>query len=265
MRMSLKNKLDTPFLQTPLTPANWAFTIWAFIFLLQLSGVIAAQFNDTDIDNIKHRSIHAIAKPWILSWIAAIFWTFSFAHATPTSMWLACFFIFISLGATVKGLLTLYKQHTIYGPVQQQLSTYVLYSLPTSILSAWLSVASSVQFVIALSSQVHSIPSLEIISCIIAILLVLGGLAALHLHKDTAYGLTLLWALVAVFEKTPSKIVQRTTLIGLLAVLIGCIASVLRRDQSMTSSVASPSPVAWESRQPLVNGARGSVDDADMA
>lgn len=50
-----------------------------------------------------------------------------------------------------------------------------------------------------------------------------------HPHTPAAYGLSLVWALVAVFEHTDSAVVRHTALAAIVLLAVLSIASVLRR------------------------------------
>ena len=60
-------------------------------------------------------------------------------------------------------------------------------------------------------------------------LVTIAGSWFLLVHKDTAYGFTLLWAFVGVYEATSSNGVKHITMFYILVVLLGCLVSVLRR------------------------------------
>ena len=52
-----------------------------------------------------------------------------------------------------------------------------------------------------------------------------AGVAVAVRQRDTAYGLTLVWALVAVYEATPSPRLRAASLVGAIALLAACLAS----------------------------------------
>jgi len=234
----------------PLTPAGWAFSIWGLIFLLQGLGTGYAWLQSGfDPDGGKQRYANAVGLNWVASWLAASAWQFAFVQQTPSGMWLAAVLISLSLAAMARALRQLYAQRDAFGSPSSML-VYAAYFLPTSITCAWLSVASAVQLEIAVSAQMQS---LDVRSIVLALVVTAGGLWALFAHKDTAYGLTLLWAFVAVYEKTESTPVQHTALVAIALVLLGCLASVLRKQQP------EPSPTDWEVRQPLQSNGEASV------
>ena len=103
--------------------------------------------------------------------------------------------------------------------------------------------ATAVQLVIALSSQTSALVAP---SALLAAAAAAAGLYVLLRHRDSAFGLTLVWALVAVFEQSQSATVRHTAVAGIAALLLGCLASVLPRRPAAPAEAA-----AWEERQPL--------------
>lgn len=89
-------------------------------------------------------------------------------------------------------------------------------------------VAFGVQCLIILSYQVASGSQEYFAIGLLTAVTVAGGWFLL-VHKDTAYGFTLLWAFVGVYEATSSNGVKHTTTFYILIVLLGCLVSVLRR------------------------------------
>ena len=72
-------------------------------------------------------------------------------------------------------------------------------------------------------------------------------------HSPAAYGLTLVWALVAVFEHTDSTPVHRTALAAIIVLAVLSVASVLRRPGARQPESSHD----HEARQPL----RPSLDE----
>ena len=194
-------------------------------------------------------------------------------HPTPAAagMWLALLCITGALACMAAALRRLYATFHAYGSAPPLV--YAAFFLPTSINTAWLSVAAAVQLLIALLANAHR--HLEGLSALAAAAATAGGAYVLVQHRDTAYGavwggqggvcveggwawcaglragracgggrqaghgpaqgarphrprlpphsplagLTLVWALVAVFEKTASKLVAHTAVAAILALL----------------------------------------------
>ena len=106
-------------------------------------------------------------------------------------------------------------------------------------------VATSVQILIAGAAQT-SADALQLQSVLLAAAVAAGGLWALLRHRDTAFGVTLVWALVAVYEHSSSAAVRHATRAATAALLLGCLASVLPRRAAPAEAGAD-----WEARQPL--------------
>lgn len=81
---------------------------------------------------------------------------------------------------------------------------------------------------IVLAYQVAS-GSEEYVAIGLLTLVTIAGSWFLLVHKDTAYGFTLLWAFVGVYEATSSNGVKHITTFYILVILLGCLVSVLRR------------------------------------
>ncbi|PSC73558.1 hypothetical protein C2E20_3081 [Micractinium conductrix] len=188
----------------PLTPAGWAFSIWGAIFLLEGYGaVLQAMGAGYDADGFK----------------------FAFVQQTPGGMWLAFVLILTAFMAMGRAMLQLYSVKDRFGPAPN-LSLYAAFFLGTSINTAWLSVATAVQLIIALKMGVHD---LEVPSVLAAAAVTCLGVWVLFREHDTAYGLTLVWALVAVYEQTQAPAVSKTALAAVIVLAVLSIASVLRR------------------------------------
>lgn len=145
-------------------------------------------------------------------------------------MWLALVLISGSLGGMCTALVELYRLKAQYGPAPGLL-LYGAYFLPTSINAAWLSVAAAVQLLVALlgGGAAAAPGGLELPALAAAAAVTFTGVAVAVRQRDTAYGLTLVWALVAVYEATPSPRLRAASLVGIIALLAACLASVLRR------------------------------------
>jgi hypothetical protein len=85
---------------------------------------------------------------------------------------------------------------------------YLAFVVPTSINTAWLSMASSLQILIL--AEMYGTPSrdLEIAAVCLAVSVVLVALYILARKRDAPFGLTLLWALVAIAGRHPSKLIR---------------------------------------------------------
>jgi hypothetical protein len=127
------------------------------------------------------------------------------------------------------GLNRLYTQRYTHGPASK-FSLYCLYFCSTSITTAWLSVASSVQLLIALLQYTQDLSGAAV--CLSVVLVTAGAVVTVK-RRDTAYGLTLVWALVAVYENSyvlgDVVLVHRVVLVGIVVMVVASAVSVLRR------------------------------------
>ncbi|KAL4437254.1 hypothetical protein ABPG75_004393 [Micractinium tetrahymenae] len=212
----------------PLTPAGWAFSIWGLIFLLEGWGAVyQALESGYDADGFKARFANSVNINWIVSWVAAMGWQLAFVRQTPGSMWLAFVLILTAFLAMGRALLQLYGVKDRFGPAPS-LPLYAAFFLGTSVNTAWLSVATCVQLLIALKMPFGQ-SSLDVPAVLAAAAFTCLGAWVLFTEHDTAYGLTLVWALVAVYEHTDAAVVRHAALAAILLLAVLSIASVLRR------------------------------------
>jgi hypothetical protein len=129
---------------------------------------------------------------------------------------------------------------------------YALYFLPTSINTAWLSVASCLGMTVLAASQDAGVATQNVLAASLAALVSAIGVYILLQHGDLAYAATLIWALSAVLDA------QRVKLVRILAVLaivvLGLVSGLtvyrrwkLRRRQLEASSVEAASASLHES------------------
>lgn len=237
--------------QVPLTPAGWAFSIWGLIFLLEGWGAVYQFIDlDYDADGFKARFVNATNLNWIVAWAACCVWQLAFVQQTPGGMWLALAAILTAFLAMGRALVQLYSVKERFGPAPS-LPLYCAFFLGTTINTAWLSVAASVQLLISLRLSFG--PHLEAAAVLAAAVFTCLGAFALIREHDTAYGLTLVWALVAVFEHTDSTDTKRTALAAIIVLAILSVASVLRRPGARQPESSHD----HDARQPL----RPSLDE----
>lgn len=163
-------------------------------------------------------------------------------------MLLATLFIICAFLSIGYGLMRMYGLKASFGSPNSFI-LYLLYVLPTSISTAWLSMASGVQLLIALSAQMQK---QDTIGSIFIVIVTLFGVWTLFKHKDTAYGITLLWAFVGVYEGTSSRMVKDALILAMIVVSLGLLASVLKRKHRDGVELVNS-----EVRQPLT----GATDD----
>jgi hypothetical protein len=214
--------------ETVLTPTGWTFSIWGIIFLLQGAGTLYLFLQQGyDPDGYKQRYVNGLFGPLLGFWASASLWQICFVRQSPTGMLLAGLCLFSGLAAMGAGMMRLYQLRASFGSPDSIL-LYICYMLPASICTAWLSVAFGVQCLIVSAYQVAS-GSEDYVAIGLLTLVTIAGSWFLLVHKDTAYGFTLLWAFVGVYEATSSNGVKHITTFYILVILLGCLVSVLRR------------------------------------
>jgi hypothetical protein len=85
---------------------------------------------------------------------------------------------------------------------------YLAFVVPTSINTAWLSVASSLQILILAEMYGIRAKDLDVFAVCLAVSVVIAGLYILAKKRDAPFGITLLWALVAIAGRHPSKLIR---------------------------------------------------------
>jgi hypothetical protein len=181
-------------------------------------------------DGMKQRYVNGIGWYWQLSWAAEIVWQLFFQVETAVGMVLCLASLGAALGAMGRCLYNMYRLKQEHGSLSSVL-LYVAFFLPSSIHTAWLTYASGLAAMIvptALDYTAH----LEGLAALLAVLVTVIGVAIVQKHRDSAYGLTILWALVAVYgQQQDSKFMRVVTLICICMSIMVTIFSVLRRKQ----------------------------------
>lgn len=230
---------------TPLTPAGWAFSIWGFIFLLQGLGAIYQLLpHGYGPDGWKQRVVNTIGYGWVVGWACECLWQICFVQEKPAMMWLCLIALlgaFVSFAATLMRLFSLKDQVGSLSSVW----LYSIFFLPTSVNTAWLSVASSLG-VLIVPVAYGATANLDLMAVLLAVVVTGLGATVVHKERDSAYGLTLVWAFMAVFGKQNSGLVKAASLVCLATMCLLSIFSVLRRKRSLSSDNLNS-----EFRQPL--------------
>lgn len=235
---------------TPLTPSGWAFSIWGFIFLLQGIGTIYALLpNGYTADGGKQRVINAIGYRWQLGWYSQVAWQLFFVRQDVPGMWACLAFLLAALASFASALRRLYTiKDEFVQPGGTAALLYAWYLLPTTVNAAWLSVASCLGGLVLARAYGVAAAQLLVPSILLAALVTVAGTWIVYQTRDTAYGLTLVWALMAVYGKKPQPAAMRwTAFAGILVMSVVTIGSVLRRK-------APPQPPRSEMREPLRPG-----------
>jgi len=212
---------------------------------LQAVGVVyQAMPQGYKSDGMKQRYINGIGWYWQLSWVAEMVWQMFFQLETALGMVLCLASLAIAFAAMGRCLFNMYRLKQEHGSLSNIL-LYVAFFLPTSIHTAWLSYASGLAAMMvpkALDYTAH----LDGLAAVLVALITGLGVAIVQKHRDSAYGLTIVWALVAVYgQQQNSKYMRVVTLICVCVSTLASIFSMLRRK--------SPGPQAElsETRQPL--------------
>lgn len=214
---------------TPLTPAPWAFSIWAVIFILQAVGVVYQWLpQGYNSDGWKALMVNTIGYSWVVGWCCEMAWQLFFQLQSPVGMWICLAFILAALVSFGQALLRLYGLKHQHGSLPD-FTLFIAFWLPTSINTAWLSVASSVAALVVPSAyHVHAGTAALAVS--LAVFVSALGLTALLREKDVAYGMVLVWSFAAVYGEQNDAMVRWAALIAVVALCAAMLASVLQRN-----------------------------------
>jgi hypothetical protein len=237
--------------QTPLTPAGWAFSIWGVIFALQGAGVIYAALprGYTD-DGWKAAVVNAIGYGWQLTWLFECSWLVSFPQQTLIAFIACAVFLFAALfciGGVLGQLYTLTNTSStriVGGTIRRRdrMSPFLfaLYVVPTSMNTAWLSVASCLGITVLAASQAMQTVHQNLLAAVLATVVTLLGLWVLLKHRDVVYGLTVIWALSAVLQAQQHvELMQRLSIVAIVVLGLSCGYVVVRRLKQSRGSAAS--------------------------
>ncbi|KAF6266061.1 hypothetical protein COO60DRAFT_1475417 [Scenedesmus sp. NREL 46B-D3] len=217
--------------RTPLTPAGWAFSIWGIIFAL--------------------------------TWLFECCWLVLFPRQTMLAFVVCAVLLFAGLASIAATCARVYLANASMASVRasgpaaleapsSKAVLYALYFMPTSINTAWLSVASCLGVTVLAASQDAGVGTQNVLAACLAALVSAIGVYILLQHGDLAYAATLIWALSAVLDA------QRVELVRMLAVLaivvLGLVSGLtvyrrwkLRRQQLEATSVEAASAALQQS------------------
>lgn len=218
---------------TPLTPAGWAFSIWGLIFVLQGAAVVH-QARIKNEPGWSRALVATIGYGWQAGWYMECAWQLSFVHENRVGTWFSVALIFAALYYFARSLSRIYSlmhhsqmhQHAGIEPV-----LYIVYVIPTAINTAWLSVAASVAFLIGLQSEGVPQSSLVALALILALGVTLVGVWVMYRERDAFYGLTLVWALVAVSGGHRSPVIRYSSLACVVLLTLGVMISLMPKRQ----------------------------------
>eukprot|EP00882_Tetradesmus_deserticola_P001284 GHRQ01001388.1.p1 GENE.GHRQ01001388.1~~GHRQ01001388.1.p1 ORF type:complete len:318 (+),score=87.53 GHRQ01001388.1:246-1199(+) len=249
--------------RTPLTPAGWAFSIWGIIFALQGVGAIYAALPMGYASPAKRAAVNTIGYGWQLTWLFECCWLVLFPRQTMLAFVGCAVLLFAGLASIATTCTRVYRANAAMAsvrataPAAREAPTskailYALYFLPTSMNTAWLSVASCLGVTVLAASQDAGLGTQNVLAACLAALVSAIGVFILLQHGDLAYAATLIWALSAVLDA------QRVELVRMLAVLaivvLGLVSGLtvyrrwkLRRQQLEAASVEAASAALQES------------------
>ncbi|BDA45844.1 hypothetical protein COCOBI_07-6310 [Coccomyxa sp. Obi] len=236
---------------TPLTPAGWAFSIWGIIFALQgLGTVYQAMPQGYTPDGWKQRIVNSVGYGWQIGWFFEVAWQIAFTIDAPASPWI-CMFLLIGafLGFAIT-LLSLFRLKDTCGSLSSVL-LYFAFFLPTTLNTAWLSVAAGVGILIVPESYNWDERHVEAFAVVLICLVTALGAIVMQMERDTAYGLTLVWALVAVYGAQSSRAVRITALVCIAVNTLLSTFSLLRRKHPGGGGRGGPSPGTGDAGEPL--------------
>eukprot|EP00878_Enallax_costatus_P024230 GHUV01025839.1.p1 GENE.GHUV01025839.1~~GHUV01025839.1.p1 ORF type:complete len:229 (+),score=21.83 GHUV01025839.1:112-798(+) len=158
----------------------------------------------------KAAAVNAIGYGWQWAWLFECSWLVTFPRQTLTAFICCAIFLFAGLLCIGGALGRIYNvTHTgstriVGGTIRRRdrMSPllFALYSVPTSINTAWLSVASCLGLTVLAASQAMEQSQQTALSAVLAIVVTALGVWVLFKHRDIPYGLTLIWALSAVLQ-----------------------------------------------------------------
>jgi hypothetical protein len=215
---------------TYITPAGWAFSIWGLIFLLQGAGVVYQVLDHGyDSTGTKTRIVEAIGYWWVAGWLAECAWQYFFQWQTRPGMWICMFCLLAGFSSFLVALSNLYRLKEEESPVSPLL--YGVYYLPTSINTAWLSVASCIG--IAIVTSIYHLPAPKLGVIILAAAGTALSVFCTINQRDTAYGVVLVWALVAVYANQERWPVGVAALCFAAVNGVAVVLSILRRRKAL--------------------------------
>ncbi|SDI90479.1 hypothetical protein [Alloyangia pacifica] len=173
-----------PQVDPPVQPAGYAFAIWGLIYLWLIAGTGFGLFRRSDdYDWMDHRD------PLLVSLAVGIFWL-PVAQVSPIA---ATAMIWVML---VTALLALFRA----GDMDRWWQI-----APIAIYAGWLTAASCVSIGLLLAGY-GLLPETPAALAALALALTLSVVAQYRLHRAPLYGITVIWALVAVIVANASPL-----------------------------------------------------------
>jgi hypothetical protein len=213
--------------ETWVTPAGWAFSIWSVIFLgvLVFAGYQA-------LPRARGPRFDALAAPFILANLLNGFWQVPWLNRSFG--WAA-----IVIVGILAGLIWLYIRLDHIGMTRTE--RWVL-GVPVSLFLAWLCVATALNITIALAAAGWN--GTAIWAPILVLVVAVVGGALLWRTGDVAFALVLVWAFAAIYAANVPSPGEAPALaaalgVGLLA-FAGAVAAALARGHSPLPGAAQP-------------------------
>lgn len=169
---------------------------------------------------LSHTHIHDICHAgygWQLGWLFQCLSQIFFSIATPWAFSICLIFLAAALASFS---LTLRRLYLLIASSQTRIQpfVYAVYVIPTSMNTAWLSVATCLGGLVLAKATGMSPFHLESLSLCLAVAMCSIGLWVIVSQRDGIYGFTLIWALVAIVEQQHKS--QRLHLVGLVCIVV---------------------------------------------
>lgn len=247
----------------PITPAGYAFSIWytcitsnhssltdkttvtnnqlnntkykkrGLIFFLQGVGAIYT-FLNVGYNRESHEKEHAVkAACWVQAvWLSQDLWQIAFSKE---SFHISFFLIASACAFGVYSVVRLHAARDAVGAFSALTSAGI--SIPTSVNSSWLLAATCVQLLITLKSDGMSEGKLSTVAVALVVMAALVAVGAVLVLSDLAWGLTAVWALVAIAlnNKDEKPAVFTACVVAVSAIVVSVAFSAVRRKMQMRS------------------------------
>ncbi|GHP04320.1 hypothetical protein PPROV_000307400 [Pycnococcus provasolii] len=217
----------------PITPAGYAFSIWGLIFFLQGVGAIYT-FLNVGYNRESHEKEHAVkAACWVQAvWLSQDLWQIAFSKE---SFHISFFLIASACAFGVYSVVRLHAARDAVGAFSALTSAGI--SIPTSINSSWLLAATCVQLLITLKSDGMSEGKLSTVAVALVVMAALVAVGAVLVLSDLAWGLTAVWALVAIAlnNKDEQPAVFTACVVAVSTIVVSVAFSAVRRKMQMRS------------------------------
>lgn len=196
--------------QSPLTPAGYAFRIWALIF----AGCLALAVYQA-LPAQREREVHRRTGWWLVAaFTASAVWVPIFSTRT---LWLAQIVILVLLGCLVVAA----RRLTQLGPAPDQTERLAL-RLPVTVYLGWVTLATVAGFGATFRS--FGMPPRGGSVTLVAVLLLLAATAFCivvvgRLFAVAGFAVSACWALVAIVIGTSSQVVSGAAIVAVLLIL----------------------------------------------